>query len=64
MIPSRRTNPSEFKKGGEYPVEFVSWNDAQDFIGKLPGFDSSKSGESYGSFTLRLEPPIGSSTLW
>jgi len=28
-------NPSEFKKGGEYPVEFVSWNDVQDFIGKL-----------------------------
>lgn len=28
-------NPSHFKKGGEYPVESVSWNDIQDFIGKL-----------------------------
>jgi len=29
----------------------------------LPEFDSNRSGESYGSFILKLEPPIGSSTL-
>ena len=28
-------NPSHFKKGGHYPVEQVSWNDIQDFIGRL-----------------------------
>ncbi|MBU1206064.1 MAG: formylglycine-generating enzyme family protein [Proteobacteria bacterium] len=28
-------NPSHFKKGGNYPVERVSWNDIQDFIGRL-----------------------------
>ncbi len=28
-------NPSYFKKGDNYPVEQVSWNDAQDFIEKL-----------------------------
>ena len=28
-------NPSYFKKGGNYPVEQVSWNDVQDFIGRL-----------------------------
>jgi formylglycine-generating enzyme required for sulfatase activity len=29
------TNPSEFKQGSRYPVETVSWNDAQEFIKKL-----------------------------
>ncbi|CAK8723533.1 MAG: Formylglycine-generating enzyme, required for sulfatase activity, contains SUMF1/FGE domain [Candidatus Electronema aureum] len=37
-------NPSEFKKGGNYPVERVSWNDVQDFIKKL---NSSSTGNSY-----------------
>ncbi|MCW5199985.1 SUMF1/EgtB/PvdO family nonheme iron enzyme, partial [Desulfobulbus sp. F1] len=36
-------NPSEFKKGGNYPVEQVSWDDAQDFIKKL----NSSTGKSY-----------------
>lgn len=29
------TNPSRFKKGDDYPVEQVSWQDIQDFLGKL-----------------------------
>ncbi|MEA3348663.1 MAG: SUMF1/EgtB/PvdO family nonheme iron enzyme, partial [Pseudomonadota bacterium] len=29
------TNPSSFKKGNNYPVEKVSWNDCQEFIKKL-----------------------------
>ena len=28
-------NPSNFKKGDDYPVEKVSWNDCQEFIQKL-----------------------------
>jgi formylglycine-generating enzyme required for sulfatase activity len=28
-------NPSNFRKGGNYPVEQVSWNDIQDFLGRL-----------------------------
>ena len=29
------SNPSYNKQGGDYPVETVSWNDCQEFIGKL-----------------------------
>lgn len=29
------SNPSRFKKGDDYPVEQVSWNDVQEYIGKL-----------------------------
>lgn len=36
-------NPSYFKHGDYYPVEQVSWNDAQDFIKKL----NSKTGKSF-----------------
>jgi formylglycine-generating enzyme required for sulfatase activity/serine/threonine protein kinase len=35
-------NPSNFKNGDNYPVEKVSWNDAQDYIRKL----GSRSGKS------------------
>jgi uncharacterized caspase-like protein len=37
------SNPSEFKKGDNYPVETVSWNDIQDFIRKL----NAKTGKHY-----------------
>jgi formylglycine-generating enzyme required for sulfatase activity len=37
------SNPSEFKKGDNYPVEKVSWNDIQDFIRKL----NAKTGKHY-----------------
>jgi formylglycine-generating enzyme required for sulfatase activity len=30
-------NPAHYKKGDNYPIEMVSWNDAQDFIQKLNG---------------------------
>jgi formylglycine-generating enzyme required for sulfatase activity len=36
-------NPSYFKKGGNYPVEQASWNDAQKFIKKL----NSRTGKEY-----------------
>ena len=29
------SNPSYNKQGGDYPVEYVSWNDCQEFIKKL-----------------------------
>ncbi|MFH0782750.1 MAG: SUMF1/EgtB/PvdO family nonheme iron enzyme [Pseudomonadota bacterium] len=37
------SNPSQFKKGDRYPVEQVSWDDAQAFIRNL----NDKSGKSY-----------------
>jgi len=37
------SNPPRFKKGSSYPVEEVSWNDAQDFIRKL----NSLSGKTF-----------------
>ncbi len=37
------TNPSRFKSGPDYPVEQVSWDDAQDFIKKL----NAKEGRNY-----------------
>jgi formylglycine-generating enzyme required for sulfatase activity len=37
-------NPSRFKKGDNYPVEFVSWKHAKDFIEKL---NRRSSGMSY-----------------
>ncbi len=36
-------NPSEFQKGDDYPVERVSWDDVQEFIGKL----NRQSGKQY-----------------
>ncbi len=35
-------NPSYFKKGDDYPVESVSWDDAQEFIKKLTGMNNGK----------------------
>ncbi|MDE6451174.1 MAG: SUMF1/EgtB/PvdO family nonheme iron enzyme, partial [Odoribacter sp.] len=36
-------NPSHFKKGGNYPVEQVSWDDVQEFLVKL----NQLTGENY-----------------
>jgi formylglycine-generating enzyme required for sulfatase activity len=35
-------NPSKFKKGDDYPVENVSWNDTQKYIRKLNEMGSGK----------------------
>jgi sulfatase modifying factor 1 len=37
------SNPSHFKRGGNYPVESVSWNDVQEFIQKL----NQRTGNNY-----------------
>lgn len=36
-------NPSQYKSGGSYPVEMVSWNDVQKFITRL----NTQTGRSY-----------------
>ena len=36
-----KNNPSSFQNGDDYPVEKVSWNDAQEFIKKLQGQGSA-----------------------
>lgn len=35
-------NPSHFKNGDDYPVEQVSWNNAQEFLQKLNALDPGK----------------------
>ena len=35
-------NPSRFRSGINYPVENISWNDVQDFIGRLNGLTGKK----------------------
>lgn len=42
-----KNNPSSFKKGDNYPVEQVSWNDVKDFIQKL-------NTENSGQYKFRL----------
>lgn len=44
-------NPSRFKKGDNYPVERVSWNDVKAFIQKLNSMNS-------GQFDLRLPTEV------
>ena len=36
------SNPSEYKKGDNYPVDNVSWNDCKDFIEKLNNITGKK----------------------
>src|SRR6267378_177333 len=45
------TNPSAFRKGPDYPVEMISWQDAKDFCAKLT---ASLPGELVGKMKFRL----------
>ena len=36
-------NPSRFKKGDDYPVEYIRWDEVQEFISKL----NAMTGEEY-----------------
>src|SRR4051812_49500425 len=45
------TNPSTFKKGPDYPVEQMSWQDAKDFCGQLK---TILPGELRGKLSFRL----------
>ena len=38
------SNPSNFMKGDNYPVEYVSWNECKDFVDKLNSLLSSQLG--------------------
>ena len=38
------SNPSNFMKGDNYPVEYVSWNECKDFVAKLNSLLSSQLG--------------------
>ena len=42
------SNPSESKRGDNYPVEMVSWSDAKEFIAKLNGKGGGQVSSSHG----------------
>ena len=39
-----KSNPSDFLKGDDYPVENVSWNEAKEFISKISKMNENKYG--------------------